>query len=60
MQRYQSVPMFLADACLVKMTVIYPNGILMWSIFYDLRQAIRDRLKTLQPQVNYKTSENSL
>jgi hypothetical protein len=52
--------MFLADACLVKMTVIYPNGILMWSVFYDLRQAIRDRLKTLQPQVNYKTSENSL
>ena len=52
--------MFLADACLVRMTAIYPNGILERSVFYDLRQAIRDRLKTLQPQVNYKTSENSL
>ena len=23
-----------------------------WSVFYDLRQAIRDRLKILQPQAN--------
>jgi predicted nucleic acid-binding protein len=29
MQRYQSVPMSLADACLVRMTEIYPNSILL-------------------------------
>jgi hypothetical protein len=29
MERYQSVPMFLADACLVRMTEIYPNSILL-------------------------------
>jgi len=29
MQRYQSVPMSLADACLVRMAEIYPNSILL-------------------------------
>jgi predicted nucleic acid-binding protein len=29
MERYQSVPMSLADACLVRMTEIYPNSILL-------------------------------
>ncbi len=29
MQRYQSVPKSLADACLVRMTEIYPNSILL-------------------------------
>lgn len=29
MQHYQSVPMSLADACLVRMTEIYPNSILL-------------------------------
>lgn len=29
MQDYQSVPMSLADACLVRMTEIYPNSILL-------------------------------
>jgi hypothetical protein len=29
MERYQSVPMSLADACLIRMTEIYPNSILL-------------------------------
>jgi len=29
MQRYQSVPMSLADACLVRMTELYPNSTLL-------------------------------
>ena len=29
MQRYKSVPMSLADACLVRMAEIYPNSLVL-------------------------------
>ena len=47
MQQYRSVPMSLADACLVRMTEIYPNSTLL-TLDSDFRVYRRNKDKLVQ------------
>ena len=52
MQRYQSVPMSLADACLVRMSELYPNSSILTldQDFYIYRKQGNQSIDVLMPR----------
>lgn len=52
MQRYQSVPMSLADACLVRMLELYPNSSILTldQDFYIYRKQGNQSIDVMMPR----------